>query len=601
VFSVLSFGSLLTLGAGVATASLLGHLSSVRRMRRSCDQRFERFGHAAQDALWEWWHESGEAHYSARLSELLGVPRTAAGNRREFLLERVHPEDRAGFEAKLGELLQGALERVEHEHRLRHQDGSWLWVEVRVVQSRLEGRTLLTGWVTDISERKSAEHQLRFHAFRDSLTGLANRSLFMDRLTQCLLRDRERESAEQLRAARTAVLLIDLDRFKRVNDSLCHSAGDSLLYAVAERLSACVRDEDTVARLGGDEFALLLNEITSAEDAIDVATRARRALMEPIVVQGRPVTVGASIGIVVVGREHLTAVDVVRDADTAMYRAKAQGRGQWALFDASMRAQAVERMTLENELRSGLSRDEIEVFFQPIVDGAGRFAGVEALPRWHHPRLGKLLPADFIRLAEETGLIMDLGDLVLNQACELGRRISKVASHTNWTVNVNLSPRQLRRDDLTRRVESVLEGTGLDPARLCFEVTEDLILEELPAGASLFTELRAHGVKLCMDDFGTGYSSLSYLHRFRFDFLKIETAFVHGLDAREGGVQIVRSMVNLARNLGVMPIAEGVESQKQWEVLKALGCPRAQGFYFATPLTAAEFMAWIREHFAACA
>ncbi len=595
MFSVLSYGSFLTLGSGVAAAYWLGHLAESRRRQRDCAQRHERFGRAAQEALWELWSESGEAHYSQRFQELLGLSRSASGTREAFVLDRVHPEDVPMFKQALADLASGKVERLAFEHRLKHADDSYLWVEVRLSRAVLAEKVLVTAWVRDIRERKSAEQELRFHAFRDSLTGLANRSLFMDRLTQSLVRSREVEGRQ------AAVLLIDLDRFKLVNDSLSHSAGDALLYAVAERLSACIRDEDTVARLGGDEFAVLLNEIESSDDAIDVAARARSALMEPVVVQGRPVTVGASIGIVVVSGSYNTAADVVRDADTAMYRAKALGRGQWALFDPSMRLQAVERLTLENELRSGLASGQLEVYFQPMVDRHGNFAGVEALPRWHHPRHGTLLPKDFVELAEETGLIMDLGDLVLSRACELGRRMTKIARHASWTVNVNLSPRQLQRADLATRIEMVLDGSGLDPSRLCIEVTEDLILEQVPVGAALFTRLRERGVKLCMDDFGTGYSSLSYVHRFRFDYLKIETAFVHGLETSEGGVQLVRSMINLARNLGVTAVAEGVETQKQWEILKGLGCPQAQGFYFAKPQTASEFLSWMRERFAACA
>ncbi len=595
MFSVLSYGSFLTVGSGVAAAYWLSHLADHRKRQREALARHERFGRAAQEALWELWTEAGEAHYSQRFRELLGESHSPSVGAEAFLLERVHPEDLPLFRLALSELAQGKVERHEFEHRLKHADESYLWVEVRMSRAVLEGRVLLTAWVRDIRERKSAEQELRFHAFRDPLTGLANRCLFLDRVAQSLLRCREPSGS------RAAVLLIDLDRFKLVNDSLSHSAGDALLFAVAERLSACIRAEDTVARFGGDEFAVLLDEIEGPDDAVDVAVRARQALLEPVVVQGRPVTVGASIGIVLLSENHASAADVVRDADTAMYRAKAVGRGQWALFDPSMREQAVERLTLENELRSGLASGEFEVYFQPMVDRFGNFAGVEALPRWHHPRHGTLLPKDFLELAEETGLIMDLGDLVLSRACELGRRLSKIARHANWTVNVNLSPRQLQRADLAERIETVLEGSGLDPARLCIEVTENLILEEVPVGAALFSKLRAHGVKLCMDDFGTGYSSLSYLHRFRFDYLKIETAFVHGMEGTEGGAQLVRSMINLARNLGVTAVAEGVETEAQWEALKALGCPEAQGFFFAKPMTASELLSWMRERFAACA
>jgi EAL domain-containing protein (putative c-di-GMP-specific phosphodiesterase class I) len=356
-----------------------------------------------------------------------------------------------------------------------------------------------------------------------------------------------------------------------------------------------------VARFGGDEFALLLEDLAGVQDAIHMAECVQKALLEPVLIKGRAVTCASSFGIVLTDGDDTSPADIVRDADTALYRAKATARGQWAVFQPTMRDRAVERLTLENELRRALLGHELELFFQPIVDAGGQFAGFEALPRWHNPRLGTLLPADFIGLAEETGLIMELGDFVLREACEMGTRVSAVLSEATFTVHVNLSPEQVRRTDLITRIDRLLASTGFDPTRLCMEVTEDLIFEELPTGGALLEALRARGIKLCMDDFGTGYSSLSYLHRFRVDYLKIETAFVHGAESHEGGVQIVRSLVNLARNLGVVAIAEGVETKRQWDVLRNLGCPRAQGFLFAEPLSAVELLNWVTQHHSACA
>ncbi len=591
------FVNVVTAGVGFVFGLLFERLRAAYLYQKECEQRYERAARGANDGLWEWELETGRTYFSERFCEMLGHTRAQLGAHIDEWLTRVHSEDIEELRQAIDEHLQGLTPRLEHEHRLRCSDGTYLWVHVRGVASAIDASrpTLLTGWTTDISARKSAEQELRFHAFRDPLTGLANRSLFNDRLRQALLRCRDG------RGTRIAVLLIDLDRFKRVNDSLGHSAGDGLLLAVAERLRTCVRTEDTVARLGGDEFALLLQDVAMVEDAIDVAGRVRRALLDPVLIKGRAVTSGCSIGIVVTGSGTDTPADIVRDADTAMYRAKAQGRGQWALFDPTMRDRAVQRLTLENELRSGLAEGQLEVFYQPIVDGAGGFAGFEALPRWRHPTQGLLLPREFIELAEETGLIMDLGDLVLNDACEVGRRVAELVPEGTWTAHVNLSPKQIRRPDLSARIDVILQSTGFDPARLCVEVTEDVILEEVPSGSALFDELRQQGVKLCMDDFGTGYSSLSYLHRFRVDFLKIETAFVHGVETREGGAQIVRSLVNLARNLNITAVAEGVETQRQWDMLRALGCPRAQGFFFAEPLSASDFERWVRERTAACA
>jgi diguanylate cyclase (GGDEF)-like protein/PAS domain S-box-containing protein len=640
-------------GVFAAFALLLERMRRALREQHACEQRYERAARGASDGLIEWQIDQGTMYFSDRFGEMLGYAKGELACRVDTWFGLVHPDDLTDLRGAIIAHREGLTLRLEHEHRLRSADGSYLWVLVRGVVASSEGVELLSAWTSDISARKQAEHELRFHAFRDPLTGLPNRSLFMDRLAQALIRVRDRQGPvrgtgresqppalrstqspssrpsqppvrrssqppatgrgsqpPQLVVARdgsavgghVAVLLIDLDRFKRVNDSLGHSAGDGLLLAVAERLRGCVRAEDTVARLGGDEFALLLSDIGSEADAVKVAMRVRDALLDPVILKGRAMTSGCSIGIVVAGPECDSPTDLIRDADTAMYRSKALGRGQWAIFDPTMRERAVERLTLENELRAALTSHELEVHYQPIVDGAGNFAGFEALPRWNNPRLGMLLPGEFIALAEETGLIMDLGDRVLGEACAMGRQVLEVVGEGHpFTVHVNLSPKQIRRADLGARIEALLEAEGFDPSRLCIEVTEDLILEEAGAGGALLEDLRKKGVRLCLDDFGTGYSSLSYLHRFRVDFLKIETAFVHGAETREGGVQIVRSLVNLARNLGVVAIAEGVETERQWAVLHGLGCPRAQGFFIARPLTSADLLAWLSQQRAACA
>jgi diguanylate cyclase (GGDEF)-like protein/PAS domain S-box-containing protein len=593
--SLLLFASAVNALTGVVTGWLFERLRNARRFQKECEQRYERAALGANDGLLEWDLASDRLYASERFSEMLGLEQRSLFSRSESWLQLVHPDDRPGLEAAISQLRSGAIERLHHEHRLVCGDGTDLWVELRGVLTIVNGAEVITLWTSDVSARRQAEHELRFHAFRDPLTGLPNRSLFMDRLGQAKLRARERPGSH------VAVLLIDLDRFKRVNDSLGHSAGDGLLLAVADRLRTCVSRRNTVARFGGDEFALLLEDLTGVEDAIQVAERVQKALLEPVLIKGRAVTCASSFGIVLTDDNDSSPADIVRDADTALYRAKASARGHWAVFQPTMRDRAVERLTLENELRRALLGHELELFFQPIVDAGGQFAGFEALPRWHNPRLGMLLPADFIGLAEETGLIMELGDFVLREACEMGMRVSSALTRATFSVHVNLSPEQVRRADLITRIDTLLASTGFDPTRLCMEVTEDLIFEELPTGGALLDALRARGIKLCMDDFGTGYSSLSYLHRFRVDYLKIETAFVHGAESHEGGVQIVRSLVNLARNLGVVAIAEGVETKRQWDVLRNLGCPRAQGYLFAEPLSAVELLAWVTQHHSACA
>jgi diguanylate cyclase (GGDEF)-like protein len=392
------------------------------------------------------------------------------------------------------------------------------------------------------------------------------------------------------------VLFIDLDRFKLVNDSLGHITGDKLLVEIARRLAASVRPGDTIARLGGDEFTVLLDEIRDLGEATRIAERIGRELSEPHTVDGSEVFASASIGIALSNREYESAENVLRDADIAMYRAKALGKARYAVFDPTMHARAVEMLSLETALRRALDRDEFRIHYQPIVHlEDGRLAGFEALVRWAHPERGLVPPAEFIPLAEETGLIAALGRHVLQESCRQLLAWQREFPDQALTVSVNVSPRQLSQPDLLQEVEAILAETGLDPRSLVLEVTESAIIENPDAANAVFAQLSALGIRLALDDFGTGYSSLSYLHRFPFDKLKIDRSFITSVadDARR--TEIVRSITALGANLGMELVAEGVETAEQRNALVDLKCQYAQGYFFSRPVDAFSARALLRE------
>jgi Amt family ammonium transporter len=432
----------------------------------------------------------------------------------------------------------------------------------------------------DLSERKAFEHRLAHQATHDPLTGLPNRALLIDRLDSALARARRH-------GRRVAVLFLDLDHFKVVNDSLGHGLGDRLLIAISERLTLALRPGDTVARFGGDEFVVLCEDVLDERDAIAVAERIDRAVGGRFVVDDTEVFVGVSIGIACPDDVRVEPETLLRDADAAMYRAKDRGRARWELFDNAMRASAVDRLDIETALRRALERRELRVFYQPIIDlTSGRIDGIEALLRWEHPERGLLNPDDFITIAEETGLIVPIGTWVLDQACRQAQRWqASIPSLDPLRVSVNLSGRQLGDHSLVEDVSSVLRGTGIDPALVELEITESVLMEDVEASRQALNELHALGVRLAVDDFGTGYSSLSYLRRFPVDLLKVDRSFIDALDDGGDDAAIVTAIITLAHTLGLVAVAEGVESEGQLEALRQLRCDRAQGFHMARPAT----------------
>jgi len=437
-----------------------------------------------------------------------------------------------------------------------------------------------SGVLHDISERKQFESALEHQATHDPLTGMPNRSLLLGRLDVALSRAKRHN-------LRVAVLFLDLDHFKVVNDSLGHDLGDRLLVAIADRLQLALRPGDTIARFGGDEFVVLCQDLHSRSDAIAIADRVITSVSGPFVVDDAEVFVGASIGIAFPDDPDSDPGTLIRDADAAMYRAKERGRGRWEIFDNELRASAVDRLDIENALRRALDRRELRVFYQPIIElDSGSICGVEALLRWEHRDRGLLLPGDFIAIAEETGLIVPIGLWVLDQAArQVQRWQASIPDMGGLVVSVNLSGRQLGHPKLADDVAAVLSETGLAPERLELEITESVLMDDVEMSNEMLGKLDELGVRLVVDDFGTGYSSMSYLRRFPVDLLKVDKNFVDGLGSDPGDSAIVTAIVTLAHALGLEAVAEGVETSEQLDELRTLGCDKAQGYLIARPIS----------------
>jgi diguanylate cyclase (GGDEF)-like protein len=443
----------------------------------------------------------------------------------------------------------------------------------------------------EATERKEAEERLRRNAFHDSLTGLPNRLMFMDRLGQTV------ERLKQDPTYQFAILFLDLDRFKVINDSLGHLVGDELLIGIARRLERCVHNTDMVARLGGDEFTVLLENIPNSDEAAKVADRIHEELAVPFNLSGNEVFTSTSIGIAMSSPDLERAEDLIRGADIAMYRAKASGKSCHELFDTEMHDEMVSLLQLENDLRRAIDRQEFSLYYQPIVSlSSGRIAGFEALVRWNHPTQGLIGPGSFISIAEETGLIMPLGEWVLREACQQLRQWQFKFSHL-WpmTVSVNLSGRQFSHPGLIDQLRHILEETGLSANFLKLEITESVIMENTEAALGMLAKIKEMGLQLSVDDFGTGYSSLGYLYRFPMDVLKIDRSFISRVDVDGEKLELVRTITTLAWNLGMDVVAEGVETTKQLAQLKALKCEYGQGHLFSRPICAKDMEAFLSQ------
>jgi diguanylate cyclase (GGDEF)-like protein/PAS domain S-box-containing protein len=503
-----------------------------------------------------------------------------------------HPDDRSAVRASVGQLLEGRIPTCQTEKRYFHKNGNevWIFLSMSLTLDLVTKSTRLIFQIQDITDRKRAEQQLLHDAFHDMLTGLPNRALFTDRLKQALAR------TKRLGAHQFSVLFLDLDRFKVINDSLGHIVGDQLLVGIARRLETCLRPGDTVARLGGDEFTILLEDVTSIDETIEVAKRVGKELALPFNLRGHEVFTTVSIGIAPSTIGYDRPDDILRDADTAMYRAKSLGKARHEVFDKTMHARAVSLLQLDTDLRRAVERKEFLLYYQPIISlKTGEICGLEALIRWQHPERGLIPPAQFIPVAEETGLILQIGNWALYEACRQMREWQmQSADNHSLQVSVNLSSKQFSQPDLIEQITRALSETGLEPKGLRLEITESVVMENIECATGMLDQLRALGVESSIDDFGTGYSSLSYLHRFPSSTLKIDRSFVSKMNGQNENVEIIRTIIMLARNLGMTVVAEGVETGEQAAQLRALQCQYAQGYLFSRPMDADAAAALIR-------
>ena len=561
-------------------------ISARRRATEAVRESEERYALAAQgasDGLWDWDLRVGTIYFSARWAAQTGTAPGELGDDPNAWIGRIHADDRKRVQADISLHLEAKSPHLECEYRLRHDDGGFRWMLARGLAVRdADGRAYrMAGSQTDITDRKVAEEKLAHDALHDKLTGLPNRALFMDRLGQAMAFQRRRADY------RYACLFLDIDRFKTVNESLGHFQGDRLLVAVAKRLVACVKPGDTVARLGGDEFSILLEDFADEGEPMRVAERIHQELAIAHDLEGTEVFASASAGLAAGNPSYTRPEEILRDAEIAMYRAKELGRGRSASFQQSMHLKARALLQVETDLRRALEREELRLAYQPVVNlRSGQIAGCEALCTWTHPHRGRIPAAEFIPVAEETGLIVPIGAWVLQEACRAAKRWSRPQG-APLTVAVNLSARQLN-PELLGQVRSALVESGLDPNLLRLEITESVLMEHAGPAASLIAQLTAQHVHLLLDDFGTGYSSLSYLHDFRFDTLKIDRSFVTRLGVGKQA-EIVHTIVSLARTLGMEVVAEGVETQAQALQLRHLGVEFAQGFFFSRPIDAEAF------------
>jgi diguanylate cyclase (GGDEF)-like protein len=447
-----------------------------------------------------------------------------------------------------------------------------------LLSAALDGETI-SGMLVDITDLDRTREQLVYETCHDKLTGLPNRALFVDRLEQTIRNSRRRKDAL------FAVTLLDLDRFRAVNVGLGHEAGDRLIIEMARRLETCLRGGDTVARIGGDEFVILLQDVEDVTDTVRVAERIEEALAVPVNLNGQEVSMSASMGIVLSETDYDQPEDVLRDADIALHRAQCCGTGCHEVFDRAMHERAVARLQLENDLRLAVEREEFLVHYQPIISLAtGRIMALEALVRWQHPKQGLVPPMEFIPLAEETGLIVPMGFWVLREACGQMRDGLSLSTDPPLLISVNLSARQFSQPDLVGQIEQILQESGVEARSMMLEITESVVMEHAESAAAALTQLKTLGVQLSIDDFGTGYSSLSCLHSYPIDSLKIDRSFIGKMNADTRNLEIVRTIVALAGNLGMHVTAEGIETAEQLAQLRALQCDYGQGYLFSKPM-----------------
>jgi len=522
-----------------------------------------------------WWY------VSPQIEQLLGYTPAEWLNDPTLWWKRVHPDDKEKVLADEEAMtVGGTLSATDaSQYRMITKEGRIIWVndDAAVIRDESGASLYWSGVLSDVTDRKVLEDQLKHQAFHDPLTGLANRALFVDRVKHAL----ERANRE---SSRVAVLFFDLDDFKSINDSLGHSTGDELLVAMAARLSECLRPGDTFARLGGDEFAIFLED-TSLSSATSVAYRLLEALSEPFRMGSRDVLVHATVGIEFADATSTKADELLRNADVAMYVGKSKGKARYELFDPSMHTAALRRLEMKGELQRAIEDEEFVLHYQPIVSLAGgALLGIEALVRWNHESRGLIAPVEFIPLAEESGLIIPLGRWVLREACR--QAAAWPIENPEISLNVNVSPKQFQHPGLVEDIANALWDSHIDPSILTIEITESVLIHDTDAAIEKLTRLKDFGVRIAVDDFGTGYSSLGYLKRFPIDILKIDKSFIDGVGNSSEEAAIAHAIIKLGGSLGLEVVAEGIEEPEQVDALQSLRCERGQGFFFSKPVDA---------------
>lgn len=551
----------------------LTEISATVRALHDSEERYAISARTSHDGLWDWDLREDKVTFSVRWKEMIGHKEHEISDDPEEWFGRIHEDDLDAVQSAINDHLDGLSPHFQAEYRLLHKDGTYRWMFARgaSVRRRASRPTRMAGSQADITDLKALEEQLHHDAFHDALSGLPNRALILDRITHSLRKGKRRGSSL------IAVFVIDLDRFKVVNDSLGHELGDQLIVEIARSLKRLVRPGDTLARIGGDEFVILAEQIDTISAAITLAERVKQSLSQPLDLEGHEIVTSASIGVVLGTREDSHSADLLRDADLAMNRAKNLGGNRYELFNAGMREQAIHRLELESDLRRTVEKDGLRVFYQPIFSPKDRrVTGFEALARWDHPKFGMVSPEEFIPIAEETDLILDLGRWVLEQACRQIREWQD-ATGQPLRISVNLSARQVHQADLANQIGRYLDECHLEPPLLGLEITESLIVDESRHAGKILSDLKALGTRIDIDDFGTGYSSLSYLYSLPVSGLKIDRSFVAKMGPDGENSEIIRSIISMAKDLNMEVVAEGVETEDQLSRLAEFGCHYVQG------------------------
>lgn len=554
----------------------LSLLQSERALRES-EERYALAAQGANDGLWDWNLKTQEIYFSPRWKSMLGFKDLEIGGVASEWFDRIHPDDLPRVQMSIERHLDGDAEHFTSEYRILHKKGNYVWVFCRGIAVRDDKNrpNRMAGSQTDITH----------HGMHDVLTGLPKRALFMHSLNQAVGRLGKRKCF--------AIHYIDLDRFKLINDSFGHEAGDQVLITVVRRLESCLSPQDTLARLEGDVFAVLQNEVEGPEDAAILARKMQAALAKPMLLDDHEVTIEASIGISLADADRQTPERLLRDAHTALFEAKNHGQGNVEIFDGAMHAQAMTKMKMESGLRQTLKESDFSLNFQPQVHlDSGEIVGMEVLIRWHSNELGWVGPSHFIPIAEETGLIIPIGAWVINQALEqvsdwYRKGLPKIR------LAINLSARQFTRYDLVDEIAQGLKSTGFDPGLLELEITESTLMQNIDLATRTLRELHGLGVSICIDDFGTGYSSLSYLKRFPIDCLKIDRSFIRDVPGDPDDAAITSAIVAMAHHLKMKVIAEGVENEGQVAFLKSIDCEEGQGFFFSLPLASEDMQQFL--------